>query len=370
MGLERLLEQDVRSTRPRTRTLTQRDFSFLAQLVYYDPLREDDTVCPPAEQEGLRFTVGELLAGYRRLLRTPKDPLKPKKASGVEPWIYDDQLRFLTDAQNDGYADWLVTDICARNTAPSQSGLYGYTVRIDAQTFAVVFRGNENPAAHLNDWRASLDIANNLLIAQHREALAYVAARADVFGGAGCTMYFVGHSLGGHIAQTCTFLAQPAVRQNIAACVTFNSPGFCDTFLERYADAVDCQCGKITNYQNENDFVSSLLTPAVAPVIVRSRYGQFNIFCNHAVSSCVTDAEGLLVPVEPQKKSFVCGGVYNWSLGTQSWSRTHQEWSKLFWMSIFLGDPFYLKSFSGQFAGLCRTGLRSMVAGLSGTRSV
>lgn len=349
-----------------TRTLTQWEAAFLAQLVYYDPLDESGVPIPPARQGGMRFTVGGLLAAYRRVLRTPKDPLCPKKKGGIEPWIYADQVRFLTDPAADACAHWVVRDICAHNRAPSQSGLYGYTVELGGDCYALVFRGNENPSVHLNDWRASLDIANNLIIAQQREALAYVEEQADTLGRAGAAVFFVGHSLGGHIAQTCTFLSAPSVRRNAAACVTFNAPGFCDAFHERYADEIAAQRGKVTNYQNENDFVSSLLAPAAPPVILRSRYGALNLFCNHAVSSCLTGEDGFFMPAAPQKKSQVCALVYNWSLSTQGWSRGQQEWSKLFWMSIFLGDPLYLRSFSGQFAGLCRAGVRSVFSALRG----
>lgn len=343
--------------------LAEQDFSFLAQLVYFDPLRADGTPWPSKAQAHLTFTVRELLDSYRCLLGTPQDPLKPAKSTGVDTWVYDDQVRFLTDPQNKAYADWIVTGIYAHNTS-IESGLYGFTVHIDANTSAMVFRGSENPKDHLNDWRASLDISNNLMIDQHREALDYIEQHADLLGQPGHTVYFVGHSLGGHVAQLCTFLSPDAVRANTRQCVTFNSPGFNLAFLEKYAEPISEQKQKITNYQNENDFVSSLLTSPVKPVILRSRYDQFNFFCNHAISSCRLDKNGRFIPARIQKKSFVCGGVYSWSLGIQKWPRKRQEHAKWFWVSLFQGDPLYIKAFSSQTALLFKNSVTAMTASL------
>lgn len=329
--------------------LTEQDFSFLSQIVYFDPLRANGTPWPSREQGGLTFTVKELLDSYRNLLGTPNDPLKPVKTTGVDVWVYNDQIHFLNDPQNNAYADWVITDICAHNTS-IESGLYGFTVHIDATTSAVVFRGSENPKDHLNDWRASLDISNHLLIDQHREALDYVAQHADRFEQPGHTIYFIGHSLGGHVAQLCTFLSSDTVRTNIRQCVTFNSPGFNLAFLKKYAEPIAEQKSKITNYQNENDFVSSLLTSPVTPIILHSQYNQFNFFCNHAISSCRLNKNGRFIPARIQRKSFVCGGVYNWSLGIQKWSRKRQEHVKWFWVSLFQGDPLYIRAFSSQMA--------------------
>lgn len=344
--------------------LTEQDFSFLAQLVYFDPLRADGTPWPSRGQAHVTCSVGDLLASYRRLLGTPNDPLRPPKLTGVHAWVYDDQVHFLTDPNNDAYAGWIVTGICAHNT-PVESGLYGFTVHIDDHTSAVVFRGSENPKDHLNDWHASLDISNNLLIDQHREALAYIDERADLFGQPGHTLYFVGHSLGGHVAQICTFLSPEPVRANIRQCVTFNSPGFSLAFLEKYAETVAAEKRKILNYQNENDFVSSLLTSPVTPVILRSRYDQLNFFCNHAISSCRLDQNGRFIPARVQKKSFVCGGVYNWSLGIQKWSHERQERNKWFWVSLFQGDPLYVKAYSSQLLLLFKNGMHAITASMS-----
>lgn len=343
--------------------LTEQDFSFLAQLVYFDPLRADGTPWPSREQAHLTFTVGELLSAYQRLLDTPDDPLKPEKSTGVDAWVYDDQVRFLTNPHNDAYTNWIITNICAHNT-PIASGLYGFTVHIDATTSAVVFRGSENPKDHLNDWRASLDIANNLMIDQHHEALDYIREREAVFGQPGSTVYFIGHSLGGHVAQLCTFLASDAVRANTRRCVTFNSPGFNLAFLEKYAARIQEQKHKITNYQNENDFVSSLLTSPVEPIILSSHFDQFNFFCNHAISSCQLNETGHFILAHVQKKSFVCGGVYSWSLGIQKWSKERQERAKWFWVSLFQGDPLYLKAFSSQMFLLFKNSVSTMTASL------
>lgn len=343
--------------------LTEQDFSFLSQLVYFDPLRADGTPWPSRTQAHVTCRVGELLGSYRRLLGKPNDPLRPEKLSGVHAWVYEDQVEFLTNPKNDAYADWIVTGICAHNT-PVESGLYGFTVHIDDHTSAVVFRGSENPKEHLNDWRASLDISNNLLIDQHREALAYIEERAELLGQPGHTLYLVGHSLGGHVAQTCTFLSPEAVRANIRRCVTFNSPGFSLAFLDQYAQAVAAQKHKLLNFQNENDFVSSLLTPPVPPVILRSQFNQFNFFCNHAISSCRLDKNGHFVPARVQQKSFVCGGVYSWSLGIQKWSRKRQERNKWFWVSLFQGDPLYVKAFSSQLFLLFRHRMGAVTASM------
>ncbi|MFT9055023.1 MAG: Mbeg1-like protein [Ethanoligenens sp.] len=343
--------------------LTEQDFSFLAQLVYFDPLRKDGTPWPSKGQAHLTYTVKELLDSYRRLLDTPDDPLKPAKSTGVDAWVYADQVHFLTDPKNEAYQNWIITDICAHNTS-IESGLYGFTVHIDADTSAVVFRGSENPKEHLNDWRASLDIANNMLIAQHREASDYIEQRADVLGQPGHTLYFVGHSLGGHVAQFCTFLAADTVRANIRKCVTFNSPGFNLAFLKKHAARIDEQKSKITNYQNQNDFVSSLLTSPVPPIILHSQYNQFNFFCNHAISSCRLDKNGHFIVARVQQKSFICGGVYSWSLGIQQWSRERQERAKWFWVSLFQGDPLYIKAYSSQMFLLFKNGVGAMTASL------
>mgnify|MGYP001199430351 CR=1 FL=1 len=348
--------------------LSAQVYSFLAQLVYFDPLRPDGTPYLSHEQSSLLpFTVGELLHAYTSRLHTEKDPLKPKKLTGIAKWVYEDQIHFLTNPENAAYKNWIVCNICAHNGV-SNSGLYGFTVRMESDAVAIVFRGNEDPSDHLNDWRTSLDIANNTFTAQHREALAYIRTHASALGRSDLKIFFIGHSLGGHIAELCTFLSPQAVKQNICACVTFNAPGFNNAFLKKYHDEIEEQNAIITNYQNENDFVSSLLTSPVPPIILHSSYQQFNFFCNHAISSYRTDSDSQFVLSQKQEKSFICGGVYSWSLGIQKWPKIKQERAKLFWMSIFQSDPLYIKTYFRQVGLFLQFGISAVAQNLLGVR--
>lgn len=64
-----------------------------------------------------------------------------------------------------------------------------------------------------------------------------------------------GHSKGGNMAQYVTVL----LGEEVDRCVSFDGQGFGDEFLEKYADEIEANSGKIRNVCAYNDYVNILL---------------------------------------------------------------------------------------------------------------
>lgn len=71
-----------------------------------------------------------------------------------------------------------------------------------------------------------------------------------------------GHSKGGNLAQYCTVM----LGDRIDRCVSYDGQGFCDDFLDVYADEIAAASGKITSICCESDYVNILLNPIAGEI--------------------------------------------------------------------------------------------------------
>ncbi len=71
-----------------------------------------------------------------------------------------------------------------------------------------------------------------------------------------------GHSKGGNMAQYCTVM----LGDKIDRCVSYDGQGFCDDFLQTYADKIADASGKISSICCKDDYVNILLNPIAGDI--------------------------------------------------------------------------------------------------------
>ncbi len=115
------------------------------------------------------------------------------------------------------------------------------------------------------DVESDLELAFAISTDQQREMEAFMRAlEEDGYDG----YYFTGHSLGGNLANygAITFIPIDKVK----GVVTFNAPGFNEAFLGKYSAEIIALYNRLKNYQNEYDYVSSIMTVPGQAIIIES----------------------------------------------------------------------------------------------------
>lgn len=105
---------------------------------------------------------------------------------------------------------------------------------------------------------------------------------------------FTGHSLGGNLAMHGAItLSDPSKLNKVT---TFNAPGFNPVYLNKYSWQLSRVEDRMCAYQNEYDYVSSILHTPGKIVICKSacRWGDFG-FSHHMLSGFVIDGNGSFV---------------------------------------------------------------------------
>lgn len=94
--------------------------------------------------------------------------------------------------------------------------------------------------------------------------------------------YFIGHSLGGNLAiHGAVSVGDP---DKVKGVTTYNSPGFNDKYWTIYGMRMRQIEGKVVNYENEYDYVSSIFTKPGATYYVDSLYDAGSPgFAHHSV---------------------------------------------------------------------------------------
>lgn len=86
-----------------------------------------------------------------------------------------------------------------------------------------------------------------------------------------------GHSKGGNKAKLLTLLCD-----DIDRCISFDGQGFSDEFISEFDDEIARNRGKITNYNNADDYVSILLNDVGATVHIQG-YEVDNFMVSHSL---------------------------------------------------------------------------------------
>lgn len=86
--------------------------------------------------------------------------------------------------------------------------------------------------------------------------------------------YFTGHSLGGNLANFGAITFRPLAK--VKGVVTFNAPGYNESFINLHAAEIAEIYKKLKNYQNEYDYVSStMIVPGDQIIVDSSKNGGF-----------------------------------------------------------------------------------------------
>ena len=110
--------------------------------------------------------------------------------------------------------------------------------------------------------------------------------------------YFTGHSLGGNLANYGAITLKPI--EKVKGVVTFNAPGFNEAFHAKYMEEIATIYHRINNYQNEYDYVSSILyVPGPVTIVESSKKedGWFDFddhigFGDHSLCNLKVDGDG------------------------------------------------------------------------------
>ncbi|WP_210364464.1 Mbeg1-like protein [Bacillus sp. REN3] len=216
------------------------------------------------------------------------------------------------------YYNWKIADYTNKNES---SGFVAYTIEPTDKEAVIVMRGSEpfDQPEHLNtDWDNNFHTLHEVPTIQQADAMEYynrIGKKYDVISSAG-------HSLGGNVALSGAFLADPEIREKIWAIRTFNAPGFNKEFLNKHEEPINELAGRIYEFQNEDDVVSSLMYNPTKPIIIETNMktseGIFRLsdpikylLDSHALRHMAVKEDGTLRRKDYQLKNFTNHFVSN-----------------------------------------------------------
>ena len=111
--------------------------------------------------------------------------------------------------------------------------------------------------------------------------------------------YFTGHSLGGNLAIHGSICVD---YNKVKGVYTYNAPGFNRKYWLVHKSKIDKVNNKIDNYENEGDYVSSILTKPGETFYIKSKYDAENLgFDHHGINGFVVDKLGLFQVVKRKR---------------------------------------------------------------------
>jgi len=233
------------------------EMSILSQLAYRD------IDYKPAAEEPLAS-----------LLSNNKDWLQEQLGSSYEGHI--DNL--INKVQGSGYT-------LVASEHDKISGFAAYAISTPNNEVIVACRGTE--PTHINDLLTDAGLGLAPETQQHRDMEKFVN-RLEKKGYDG--YYFTGHSLGGNVAiHGATTVDDPNKVKGVCA---FNAPGFNEAYWILNGWKLN-QINNITCYQNEYDYISSILrTPGRTRVIESSLDGNHAGIDDHSINAYKIDENG------------------------------------------------------------------------------
>ncbi len=136
------------------------------------------------------------------------------------------------------------------------SGMYGCLIDKGDGTCAIVFRGtvlDEDPLEKIEDgiqdiFGADLGLVNNGETDQQIMARLFTEEMYKKYGGRFKEFTFVGHSLGGNLAEHALITAPPELQAKSSA-VSLDGPGFSARYIAEHAAEIEAVKGKLDRYQ-------------------------------------------------------------------------------------------------------------------------
>ena len=119
--------------------------------------------------------------------------------------------------------------------------------------------------ASRRDVAADLQLAYSVSTLQQQEIEKFMKS-LEIEGYDG--YYFTGHSLGGNLANYAAITFKPI--EKVKGVVTFNAPGFNEGFVMKCAAEINIIYNRLKNYQNEYDYVSSIMYVPGDKIIISS----------------------------------------------------------------------------------------------------
>ena len=168
----------------------------------------------------------------------------------------------------------------------------------------VGYRGSEdakNPENLVQDWiRADGGLINSIETSQQksaREYLEYIYGKRKFD-----SMSITGHSLGGNLAEHAAITASDECYGKIDRVLNLDGPGYSDEYLVAHGAEIKKHAGKIDHYQFSP--VGAILN-ALPGTKYQSMLSEAeeNTFDRHRTQHMVTDANGNMIPSEPDDLS-------------------------------------------------------------------
>jgi len=243
----------------------------------------------------LDITPGDLLRNYRRgslsvgelaqyYIAKPEELEQLKERFSDEEQFEALQRVVAEISEPDSkYYSWKIARVQDNNVS---TGFVAYTVETGPQEAVVAFRGSEDMAKleYRNDWQNNASSVYARQTVQQKDAEAYMAdASMQQYEHISLT----GHSLGGNLALYATLTAGPQLREAIVGTQTFNAPGFNQAFMQNHRIEIEAMRGRIQEFQNKYDLVSSIMFNPTKPIIIDTTSKTkttVNVAENHALN--------------------------------------------------------------------------------------
>ena len=265
---------------------------------------------PKKYSHSFPLEIGKICDYY---LTSPMGRIALKKRFGKIEMEYDGWIDFLGDIRKNHY-DISITAVFDDNQ-DHQTGLYGCIFRLKSLGDVIAFRGSEmlGNSYHKNDYETDFALSYMLETPQQLRAIEFIKEYEHSLKG---DVYLTGHSLGGNLAIY-AMLGAKGIQDKVAGCYAFNAPGFNDNFLVTYASRIQAVSGKIFNYQNKYDMVSSIFNTIGDPIIIDSNYipseqknySLGNMLYPHS-NYCFKIKDGKMVRSKRKKKVMFCNDVF------------------------------------------------------------
>lgn len=180
------------------------------------------------------------------------------------------------------------------------SGFAAIAIKDPENNVTVAARGTEDfdvfgSDASRRDVVADLELAFSISTSQQKEMEKFMRnLEQENYDG----YYFTGHSLGGNLATYGAITLD--LISKVKGVVTFNAPGFNEAFISKYIAEINAIKNRVNNYQNEYDYVSSIMiVPGPVTIIEssKSEYGWFDFddhlgFDDHSLNALKVRGDG------------------------------------------------------------------------------
>ena len=183
------------------------------------------------------------------------------------------------------------------------SGFAAIAIKDPSNEVTVACRGTEgfdlSDKDSLTDMAADGELSYALSTSQQKKMQSFMhdLEKSGHYDG----YHFTGHSLGGNLALYGAITMKP--QNKVKNVITFNAPGFNEAFMLLHAYDIAKIDDKIKNYQNEYDYVSSIMTVPGRVIIVESSFdGDHSGFDDHSLCNLTVSDSGF-AKKKPQIKS-------------------------------------------------------------------